>query len=245
MNKLDMNLFAFVAWLEMNRHAHSEDRLTINDGYEWYNYMWNIWLKNSDVGRGMMMECYFIPSSNTSSTTICGNCGKEKMLHTIGSGIEESKQKTIEEAANRILSKEGIKLHPSGLETYLKGNVINAMVEIAKEQADNGDITVMGGDNIPDNTDKNITTDKNTNHPRWTSTTTWDKLDMNNKTSATTNMSALRETITNYLNDVDSYGDDKQLRESIDVLHDFVLYMDATDENGEVNVAKWGDFIIQ
>jgi hypothetical protein len=44
------------------------------------------------------------------------------------------KEETIEEAANRILSKEGIKLHPSGLKTYLKGNVINAMVEMAKWQ---------------------------------------------------------------------------------------------------------------
>ena len=165
---------------------------------------------------------------------------------TRGSTALVYKQETLEEAANRILSKEGVKLHPSGLETYLKGNVINAMVEIAKEQAGNGDITVMGGDNIPDtNTDENITTDKNTNHPRWTSTTTWDKLDMNNVTRGKINMSALRETITKYLDDIDSFGDDKQLRESIDVLHDFVLYIDATDENGEVNVAKWGDFIIQ
>jgi glutamate dehydrogenase/leucine dehydrogenase len=46
------------------------------------------------------------------------------------------KQETIEEAAERILSKEGIKRHPSGLETYLKGNVINAMVEMAKWQAE-------------------------------------------------------------------------------------------------------------
>jgi glutamate dehydrogenase/leucine dehydrogenase len=46
-----------------------------------------------------------------------------------------SKQETIEEAAERILSKEGVKLHPSGLETYLKGNVINAMVEMVKWQA--------------------------------------------------------------------------------------------------------------
>ena len=57
MNKLDMNIFAFVAWLEQNRHAHSllihENKLTINDGYEWYNYMWNLWLKNSDAGREM------------------------------------------------------------------------------------------------------------------------------------------------------------------------------------------------
>ena len=106
---------------------------------------------------------------------------------------------------------------------------------------------LRGDNNIPD-TDENITTDKNINHPRWTSTTTWDKLDTKNRTTGknnTVNMSALREAITMYLNDVDSYGDDKQLRESIDVLHDFVVYMDATDENGEVNVAKWGDFIIQ
>jgi hypothetical protein len=98
MNKLDMNLFAFVAWLEQNRHAHSISGLTINDGYEWYNYMWNLWLKNSDAGREMS----------------------------------------------------------------------------------NGDTTVMGINNIPDNTDENITTDKNTNHPMWTSTTTWDNLDTNN-----------------------------------------------------------------
>ena len=37
-----------------------------------------------------MTECYFIPSNNSSSVTICGNCGKEKMLHTIGSGIKVS-----------------------------------------------------------------------------------------------------------------------------------------------------------
>ena len=30
-----------------------------------------------------IIECYFIPNNNTSSATICSNCGKEKMLHTI------------------------------------------------------------------------------------------------------------------------------------------------------------------
>lgn len=44
------------------------------------------------------------------------------------------KKETLEEAAERLLSKEGVKLHHSGLETYLKGNVINAMVEMAKWQ---------------------------------------------------------------------------------------------------------------
>jgi len=48
--------------------------------------------------------------------------------------VSKFNQETLEEAANKILSKEGVKLHPSGLETYLKGNVINAMVEIAKWQ---------------------------------------------------------------------------------------------------------------
>jgi hypothetical protein len=42
-----------------------------------------------------MIECYFIPSNNTSSATICGNCGKEKFLHTIGSGIKVSKSVII------------------------------------------------------------------------------------------------------------------------------------------------------
>ncbi len=50
--------------------------------------------------------------------------------------VSKFNQETLEEAANRILSKEGVKLHPSGLETYLKGNAINAMVEIAKWQGE-------------------------------------------------------------------------------------------------------------
>lgn len=45
-------------------------------------------------------------------------------------------KETLEEAAKKILSKEGVKLHPSGLETYLKGNAINAMVEMAKWQSE-------------------------------------------------------------------------------------------------------------
>jgi uncharacterized protein YqgV (UPF0045/DUF77 family) len=50
--------------------------------------------------------------------------------------MTNNKQETIEEAAERILSKEGIKRHPSGLETYLEGNVINAMVEMVKWQGE-------------------------------------------------------------------------------------------------------------
>lgn len=38
-----------------------------------------------------MTECYFIPKKDISSATICANCGKEKMLHTIGEGIKANK----------------------------------------------------------------------------------------------------------------------------------------------------------
>ena len=90
-----------------------------------------------------MIECYFIPSNNTSSETICGNCGKEKFLHTIGSGIkvsksviitqEEPKQETLEEVAERILfeNTNNIEIHYRGG----KENVIKAMIEITKYQA--------------------------------------------------------------------------------------------------------------
>jgi DNA-directed RNA polymerase alpha subunit len=39
----------------------------------------------------IMTECYFTPSKNTTSATICANCGKEKSIHTIGEGIKVSK----------------------------------------------------------------------------------------------------------------------------------------------------------
>ena len=73
MSKLDMNMFAFVAWLGRNQHVHSEDGLTVNDGYEWYNYMWNQWLKNSDAGREIMNGEITTgrnnnPDTNTSTT---------------------------------------------------------------------------------------------------------------------------------------------------------------------------------
>ena len=68
-----MNLFAFVAWLGRNQHVHSEDGLTVNDGYEWYNYMWNLWLKNSDAGKEIMNGEITTgrnnnPDTNTSTT---------------------------------------------------------------------------------------------------------------------------------------------------------------------------------
>ena len=40
-----------------------------------------------------MSECYFIPDKKTSSATICVNCGREKMFHTIGEelGVVDNK----------------------------------------------------------------------------------------------------------------------------------------------------------
>jgi hypothetical protein len=36
----------------ITRNTHVEyNKLTIIDGYEWYEYMWNMWLQNSDLGR--------------------------------------------------------------------------------------------------------------------------------------------------------------------------------------------------
>jgi hypothetical protein len=37
-----------------NRHAETEAKLRIIDGYEWYDYMWNKWLQNSYTGEEIM-----------------------------------------------------------------------------------------------------------------------------------------------------------------------------------------------
>lgn len=72
MNKLNMNLFAFTSWLMINRHAETEDKLRIIDGYDWYNYMWNKYLGNTDAGLHIqnaeyptMVEAWMgLPTSN-------------------------------------------------------------------------------------------------------------------------------------------------------------------------------------
>lgn len=51
MTDLNMDMFAFLSWLERNKEAHTLDGLTIRDGYKWYDYMWKCWLKNSDAGK--------------------------------------------------------------------------------------------------------------------------------------------------------------------------------------------------
>jgi hypothetical protein len=54
--KLDDNTFAFTAWLMRNTHVVSVTGLSIDDGYEWYNYMWEKWLHNSDAGRKIIND---------------------------------------------------------------------------------------------------------------------------------------------------------------------------------------------
>lgn len=39
----------------------------------------------------LAIECYFTPTKNTTSATICANCGKEKIIHTIGEGVKASR----------------------------------------------------------------------------------------------------------------------------------------------------------
>jgi ferritin len=81
MSKLDMNLFAFVVWLVRNQHSHSISGLTIDDGYEWYNHMWNQWLRNSDIGKkisnGEITTVNNNPDTNTSTTGNISNTWEE------------------------------------------------------------------------------------------------------------------------------------------------------------------------
>jgi hypothetical protein len=48
------NIFAFTSWLVRNTHVETETGLTERDGYEWYEYMWNTWLQNTDKGKKIM-----------------------------------------------------------------------------------------------------------------------------------------------------------------------------------------------
>ena len=50
-----------------------------------------------------MTECYFTPIKETTSATICANCGKEKMLHTIGENIKANKVVIITDSPRTTL----------------------------------------------------------------------------------------------------------------------------------------------
>jgi hypothetical protein len=69
MSKLNDNLFAFTAWLVRNRHVETEAKLRIIDGYDWYDYMWNKWLQNSDAGARIQNGEETIMGNNNPDTT--------------------------------------------------------------------------------------------------------------------------------------------------------------------------------
>ena len=73
MSKLNDNLFAFTAWLVRNRHVETEAKLRIIDGYDWYDYMWNKWLQNSDAGARIQ----------NGEETIMGNNNPDKTNNTV------------------------------------------------------------------------------------------------------------------------------------------------------------------
>jgi hypothetical protein len=76
-------------WVELEKF---EDGDYVIAGKEYINYSYEIIIPQEEL---KLLECYFTPSTNTSSSTICRNCGKEKMLHTIGDGIKVSKSVII------------------------------------------------------------------------------------------------------------------------------------------------------
>jgi len=48
---LDLEMFAFLSWLDFNRDVKTIDGLLRKDGYDWYNSQWKSWLHNSDAGK--------------------------------------------------------------------------------------------------------------------------------------------------------------------------------------------------
>jgi hypothetical protein len=51
---LDMEMFAFLSWLDFNRDVETIDGLLRKDGYDWYNSQWKSWLHNSDAGKQIL-----------------------------------------------------------------------------------------------------------------------------------------------------------------------------------------------
>ena len=48
-------LLGWSGFITQNTHVEYEG-LTIKDGYEWYKYMWEKWLQNSDLGRQYLKD---------------------------------------------------------------------------------------------------------------------------------------------------------------------------------------------
>jgi len=89
MNDLNMDMFAFLTWLERNREAHTANGLTIEDGYEWYNRQWKCWLKNSDAGKQILNHIGEV-------TWWGGNPGMNNDVKTTGEKTTADENKTGE-----------------------------------------------------------------------------------------------------------------------------------------------------
>ena len=74
-------------------------------------------------------ECYFITGKKTSSATICVNCGKEKMFHTIGEGIIGNEQPSQDyDLAYLTKYPNDVKLNE--LEDYIKNDNIDISLSL-------------------------------------------------------------------------------------------------------------------
>lgn len=85
-----------------------------------------------------MTECYFTPKKDTTSATICANCGEEKILHTIGDGIKAStviissgSDKAPEHGGEKWKELEGYEMDlPDNIKIYYSGKDITDQCRI-------------------------------------------------------------------------------------------------------------------
>ena len=84
--KIDNNTFAFTSWLMRNTHVETETGLTEFDGYEWYNYMWDKWLHNSDAGRQIIND--MVRKNDNGDNMNMGNPGNTNTTTTPRADLE-------------------------------------------------------------------------------------------------------------------------------------------------------------
>jgi transposase InsO family protein len=90
------NTFAFTAWLVRNTHVETETGLTERDGYEWYNYMWDKWLHNSDMGRTIINDMMNNNMNNNNPGTIPKTLQTDNGAEFVNSTIQDwAKQQNI------------------------------------------------------------------------------------------------------------------------------------------------------
>jgi hypothetical protein len=80
--KINDNTFAFTAWLVKNTHVETETGLTEFDGYDWYNYMWEKWLQNTDKGKKITNDLLKNTMNNNLEKTIDSKTDLETVTFT-------------------------------------------------------------------------------------------------------------------------------------------------------------------